>query len=220
MHRHIDTGLDQLKEQLITMSGYVEEAIDLSIRAWRERDRGKLVRVLEIEDKVNTAHKDVDAICLKILATQHPLAMDLRFIMAVIKINSDLERMVDQAVNIAHNTEFYLKFPPAFQVTDLNQMSDEVRFMVREAIDAFVTQGEVLARNVIRADDKVDDYKDKIFRDVQALMKKDPNLVEQGLTVILIARNLERIGDHSTNIAEDVIFSISGQDIRHEGVKK
>jgi phosphate transport system protein len=218
--RSIDTPLNELKEQLITMAGYVEEAVDLSIHAWRARDRLKISRVYQIENKVNQAHLDVDAACLKLLATQQPMAVDLRFILAVVKINTDLERMVDQAVNIANNAEYYLRFPPLPDINDLVQMADATRFMVREAIDAFVNGDEVLASNVLKADDKVDAFKDKIFRDVMAQIKTDPAIVEQGLNIILIARNLERIGDHATNVAEDVIFSVSGQDIRHSGPDK
>lgn len=220
--RSIDHGLTELKEQLITMAGYVEEAVDYSIQAWKIRDRLKISKVFQIESKVNQAHIDVDASCLKLLATQQPLAVDLRFIMAVVKINTDLERMVDLAVNIAHNAEYYLKYPPLpQQLSDLSQMSDAVRFMVREAIDAFVRQDTVLASNVLRADDNVDAFKDKIFRDVLAFLKSAPDSVEQGFNIILIARNLERIGDHATNVAEDVIFSVSGQDVRHaESLKR
>ena len=133
------------------------------------------------------------------------------------QINSDMERMVDQAVNIANNAEYYLKVPPLIQVADLSAMSDEVKWMVRNAIDAFVKSDEALAREVCLRDDKVDDYKDKIFHDILAQIKKDVTILEQGLNLILIARNLERIGDHATNIAEDVIFTISGVDIRHGG---
>lgn len=218
--RSIDSGLNELKEQLITMAGYVEEAIDYSIHAWRARDRLKISRVFQIENKVNQAHLDVDAACLRLLATQQPMAADLRFIIAVVKINTDLERMVDLAVNIANNAEYYLRFPPLPDINDLVQMSDAARFMVREAIDAFVNADEVLAGNVLKADDKVDAFKDKIFKDVLEQIKKDQSIVDQGLNIILIARNLERIGDHATNVAEDVIFSVSGEDVRHSDPNK
>jgi len=217
--RQIEGALNGLRQDLIVMAGYVEEAIELSTRVWQDRDQDKISRVFEIEDKVNQAHKDVDAACFKILALQQPLAVDLRYILAVIKINGDLERMVDQAVNIVHNAEYYLKSPAAFKLDDLIRMAHDVRLMVREAIDAFVKGDERLAEHVLKADDKVDQFKDEIFRDVQDRVKKDPALVEQGLNIILIARNLERIGDHATNIAEDVIFTISGQDIRHSDKK-
>lgn len=216
MQRHLDVGLNELKEQLITMAGYVEEAVQFAATAWRKRDASMIARVHEIEEKVNQAHKEVDANCLKLLATQQPLAFDLRLILSIIKINADLERMVDQAVNIADNAAYYLKFPEPSEFQDLSEMSEDVRFMVREAIDAFVKNDSILAKNVLRCDDKVDNFKDKIFHDALAHMKAKSSEVEQGLNVILIARNLERIGDHATNIAEDVIFTVSGNDIRHQ----
>jgi phosphate transport system protein len=220
IHRKIDSGLESLKEELIHMAGLVEEAVEAAICAWRDRDSAKIDRVCEIEYKVNLAHKSVDSTCFKLLATQQPLAADLRLILSIIKINADLERMVDQAVNIVENARYYLKFPPLPDSTSLSEMSDAVRFMVREAIDAFVRSDALLATNVLRCDDKVDNYKDKIFRDVLDYLKTAPKDIEQGFNVILIARNLERIGDHSTNIAEDVIFTVSGEDIRHSGAKR
>jgi phosphate transport system protein len=215
MERHFDAQLAQLKEQLIEMAGLVERAIDIASQAIQKRDRGKIPEVFEIEKKVNAAHKAVDESCIRLLALQQPLAADLRLIVAVLKINTDLERMGDQAVNIAHNSERYLKGEALKPLTDLPVMSSEARFMVREAIDSFVKNDQELARDVLKRDDKVDGLKNKIFRDVLEHVKTQPTLIEQGLCLILIARNLERIGDHATNIAEDIIFAISGEDIRH-----
>jgi phosphate transport system protein len=215
MERHFDAQLSQLKEQLVEMAGLVERAIDNATQALQKRDRGRIAEVFEIEKKVNAAHKAVDESCIRLLALQQPLAADLRLIVAVLKINTDLERMGDQAVNIAHNSERYLKGEALKPLTDLPVMSSEARFMVREAIDSFVKNDEELARDVLKRDDKVDAFKNKIFRDVLEHVKTQPALIEQGLCLILIARNLERIGDHSTNIAEDIIFAISGEDIRH-----
>jgi phosphate transport system protein len=222
--RNLDVGLRELKEHLIGMAGYVEVAIDSAIQAWRVRSIERLNQVYEIENRVNESHVSIDGDCLRLLATQQPMAGDLRLILAVIKINNDMERMVDQAVNIAHNTEYYLKGSPAVQLGDLSKMADQVKWMVRNAIDAFVKADEALARDVCLRDDQVDSFKNKIFRDILEEIKKDVSLLEQGLNLILIARNLERIGDHATNIAEDVIFTISGEDIRHsskhiQGVK-
>lgn len=213
--RSIDFGLTEVKKHMVEMAGFVEVAIDHAIQAFRARSIDKISKVYEIENRVNENHVAIDAECLALLATQQPLAGDLRFILSVIKINSDLERMVDQAVNIANNAEFYLKVPPLIQLADLSAMADEVKWMVRNAIDAFVRSDERLAREVCLRDDKVDSYKNKIFRDILEQVKKDVSILEQGLNLILIARNLERIGDHATNIAEDVIFTVSGEDIRH-----
>lgn len=215
MPRPFETGLTHLKEQLISMAGLVESAIEHATAALQARDGARLSRVSEIERKVNDAHKAVDESCVELLATQQPMAADLRLIVAVIKINSDLERMGDQAVNIAHNSERYLKGEALKPLEDVPVMAREVRFMVREAIDAFVKRDELLARDVISRDDRVDYLKDKVFTDVKEHVRRKPEGLDQGLSLILIARNLERIGDHATNIAEDVIYAISGKDVRH-----
>jgi phosphate transport system protein len=141
--------------------------------------------------------------------------VDLRTIVAILKINTDLERMGDQAVNIAHNSNRYLAAAPFKQLVDLPKMADEVQIMVHDSLDAFVKGSEKTAVEVLQRDDAVDNFKDTIFGDVKERLKNSPNDIEQGLNLILIARNLERIGDHATNIAEDVIFAIKGEDIRH-----
>lgn len=219
MRRNIDPGLAELKQHLVRMAGFVESAIERVTQAWQQRSIDKLKEVYAIENNVNAAHMQIDADCLRLLATQQPLASDLRLIIATIKMNNDFERMVDQTVNIGHNLEYYLKSEDMkLDVSDIEKMASEVKSMVRTAIDAFVSQNEIMARAVIRTDDTVDDLKDQIFKTVLEYLKSHPQTIEQGLNVILIARNLERIGDHATNIAEDVIFSCSGQDIRHYGL--
>ncbi len=218
MERHFDNSLREVKEQLFAMAGLVERSIETATEALKNRDLEKLKQVYEIEKRVNQAHIAVDEGCVRLLATQQPFAADLRVIVAIIKINTDLERMGDQAVNIAHNSERYLQGETVKALIDLPIMSGEVRWMVREALDSFVKADEKQAREVLVRDDKVDDLKRKIFRDILERMKNQPELIEQGLSLILIARNLERIGDHATNIAEDVIYALLGQDIRHPGV--
>ncbi|NDG26091.1 MAG: phosphate transport system regulatory protein PhoU [Proteobacteria bacterium] len=192
IQRSIDIGISELKAKIIGMAGYLEEAVKDSTLAWRNRSREMIDRVNQIEERVNREHVEVDAACLKLLATQQPLATDLRFILSVVKINTDIERMADQAVNIARNTEYYLKHPAFSDLNDLVSMSDRVRLSVRQAIDSFLNEDVQLARAVMEADDKVDELKDKVFHDVLAHMKKTPEDIEQGLNVILIARNLER----------------------------
>lgn len=215
MERHFESNLRDAKSQLVTMAGFVEKAIESTMLALEARDLSKIKEVHAIEKRVNESHISVDSTCLKLLALQQPLAADLRLIVAIIKINTDLERMGDQAVNIAHNSERYLGGEAVKDLFDLPEMFAETRFMVREAIDAFVRADRSLAEDVLKRDDKVDSFKNKVFRDVLPIMKAQPDKIEQGLNLILIARNLERIGDHATNIAEDVIFAVSGQDIRH-----
>ncbi len=215
MERHFETSLRDLKGQLLAMAGQVEKAIESAIEALQTGNIEKITLVDAIENKINQAHIAVDDACIKLLALQQPLAADLRLIVAILKINTDLERMGDQAVNIAHHAEQYIKGTPVKPLVDLPLMFQEARFMVREALDAFVKSSEPLARDVLKRDDIVDGLKDKISKDVLEHVKTNPILIEQGLILILIARNLERIGDHATNIAEDVIYAMSGEDIRH-----
>ncbi len=217
IHRQIDIGLSELKQKLLMMAGHVEQAIEFATQAWRGRKAAHIEKVYDIEALVNQAHKNVDAQCVQLLALQQPLANELRLIVACLKINSDLERMTDLAVNITQNTEYYLRKNATISVDDLDEMSHEVRVMVNEVLDAFIQSNEKMAETVLHRDDRVDAYKNKIFQDCLTAMKANSQVVEEGLDIILIAKNLERIGDHATNIAEDIIFSVSGRDIRHAG---
>lgn len=220
MQRNIDSGLTELKQHLIQMAGYVETAIEQVSLAWRDQSVERLKEVYSIENSVNAAHMQIDADCLRLLATQQPLATDLRLILATIKMNNDLERVVDQTVNVGHNLEHFIRAGgPHIEAPEIQAMAGEVKTMLRSALDAFVRQDETLARNVILADDRVDDLKNAVFRSMIATIKAHPDSLEQGITAILIARNLERIGDHATNIAEDVVFSSSGEDIRHHSLR-
>jgi len=218
MIRHFDAELGELKKKILTMGGYVEKAIEESTQALLQREPFRFQTVSHYEELINRAHLEVDEACLQLLARQSPLAADLRLVIAVIKINTDLERMGDQAVNISENGQRYLSAPALKPLIDLPKMAQEVRSMVRDSLDAFVRQDVALARDVIRRDDVVDSFKNQIFHDVQEIMSKAAGpTIEQGLNLILIARNLERLGDHSTNIAEDVIFAMTGEDVRHKG---
>lgn len=217
MDRSIDAGLAKLKDKLLLMGGYVEKAIEEATQGLVEAKADRFNRVHEFETTVNQLHKEVDEDCLNLLATQSPLAKDLRTILAVIKINTDLERMGDQAVNIAYNAAEYIKTPPIKQLVDIPRMAEHARCMVREALDAFVRTDLKLAEVVLSRDDEVDRLKDKVFHELIAYMAAEPKRIEQALNLILIARNLERVGDHATNIAEDVIFIGTGKDVRHGG---
>lgn len=219
MQRHFDIELKNLKEQILAMGGHVETAVECATKALMQRKPELLKQVYELEDKINQEHIQVDESCVQLLARQSPLAADLRLVVAILKISTDLERMGDQAVNISHNTREYLEGPAVKDLIDLPQMAADVRTMVRESLDAFVKQDRDLAQAVLLKDDAVDAMKDKIFKDLTEVMRKKPELVEQALDLILIARNLERLGDHATNIAEDVIFAVTGSDIRHGGRK-
>ncbi len=217
MDRSIDAGLGKLKDKLLVMGGFVEKAIEEATIGLVESKPERFKKVHEYETTVNQLHKEVDEDCLNLLATQSPLAKDLRTILAVIKINTDLERMGDQAVNIAYNAEEYLSAPAIKPLVDIPRMADDARFMVRSALDSFVRSDLKLAEVVLAKDDEVDHLKDQIFRELLTYMISEPKRIEQALNLILIARNLERVGDHATNIAEDVIFIATGKDIRHGG---
>lgn len=215
MERHFETELRNLQQQILAMGGNVERAIEQAVRALLERKPELFDEVHRTETTINEAHIQVDESCLKLLARQSPLAADLRFVVAIIKINTDLERMGDQAVNIAHNGRRYITEPPLKPLIDIPRMAKEVQHMVRESLDALVSRNLELAQDVLNRDDSVDALKNQIFRELITYMITDPKSIERALNLILIARNLERIGDHATNIAEDVIFAITGKDIRH-----
>lgn len=215
MERHFQQELDRLKQRLLYMAGLVEKAIHNSIEAALRGDAAAREQVLAHEDEINALHIEIDKIALKLLALHQPVAGDLRFITAAMKINTDLERMGDQAINIAESASFLFKRPMQKQISDLFTMGDLTEKMVRQSLDAFVSRDADLARSIILQDDDVDRLKDKIFRDLIAEIKSNPDIVESEFDFILIARNLERIADHATNIAEDVIFMAVGKDIRH-----
>lgn len=217
MDRSIDSGMARLKDKLLLMGGYVEKAIEEATSGLVEGKNDRFTRVHEFEKTINQLHKEVDEDCLNLLATQSPMARDLRTILAVVKINTDLERMGDQAVNIALNAVEYLRAPPIKPLVDIPRMADLSRAMTREALDAFVRTDMKLAQEVLRRDDEVDGLKNQIFRELMTYMLSDPKKIEQALSLILVARNLERVGDHATNIAEDVIFIGTGKDVRHGG---
>jgi phosphate transport system protein len=215
MDRHFDTELQKLKDLILSMGGNVEQAIEHATQALLLREPERLDRVFELETQVNKSHLLVDETCLNLLARQAPMANDLRMIIAIMKINTDLERMGDQAVNIAHNSKRYLAEPPLKPLIDLPRMAEDVRSMVRDSLDSLVKRDPVLATEVLNRDDRVDAFKNQIFRELITYMIGDPRTIERALNLILIARNLERVGDHATNIAEDVIFAITGRDVRH-----
>lgn len=215
MSNHFQVELKLLKDQLTAMGGLVERALDFDIEGLDRRDASAIGNVRQIESRINEYHKVVDETCIRLIALNQPMAKDLRFIISSIKINSDLERMGDQAVNIANNVSRYLTRETVSGLDDIPPMCAKVRVMVREAIDAFVARDAELARVVLSRDDEVDDLKDKVFRDSVQLMKKSSGFIEPGLDLILVARNLEKIADHATNIAEEVIYVVSGTDVRH-----
>lgn len=208
-------ALDELKDRLLRMGGIAEQSIAYAINAYRDADRKQCAMVFETEQVINSAHREIDELALDLLAMQQPMAVDLRFIVAVIKINADLERVGDQAVNIAQRVAEVLDLPPAELPADVPLMSSIASQMIRQSLDAFVRGDADLAQNVLVMDNEVDRMKREIEQSMLAKMHDSPQFTRQALDVLLIARNLERIGDHATNIAEDVIFWVRGADVRH-----
>jgi len=219
MERQFDENLRNLKFTILKMGGYVEKALQCASEALLDWNEKLLEEVPPLERQINKLHRDIDEICVQILATQSLVARDLRFVVATMKINSDLERMGDQSMNIAQNSVRYLKGEPLKKLEDLPLMSEKVREMLRASLNCVVNPSETEARNILQKDDEVDNLKNKIFKDVTAIMKMNPQNIEQGLNLILISRNLEKIGDHACNIAEDVIFVLTGEDVRHPSLK-
>jgi phosphate transport system protein len=221
MHRHFEDQLEELKERMLFMSSLVEKAIRMSLDGLNQRDEAQATRVIvEMEPQINELHLELDDRVLQLLALQQPLAVDLRFITSTMKINSDLERMGDQAVNLAQRALSILAQPVLAPVIDIPRMAEITQKMVKDALDAFVRRDTDLARQVVLRDDEVDSYRDMVFRELIAQMIKNPQHIVQALDFILVSRNLERIADHATNIAEDVIYMVLGRDIRHHAEEK
>ena len=207
--------LEDLKHRILEMAGMSEQAIDLAVQAYTQRDSALCDRVLANESAINRAEREVDEFAVDLLAMQQPMAVDLRFILAVIKINADLERVGDQAVNIAQRVMNMISLPAFDLPVDIPAMASKVRAMVRDALKAFIEGDPELAGKVLAADDEVDRMNHEAFAVLSATMQAKPDAAVQALDVLSIARNLERVADHATNIAEDVIFWVRGADVRH-----
>jgi phosphate transport system protein len=212
---HFEAELQALRNQLLTMGGLVEERVHRAVHALVHRAEEEAQRVIATDKEINDLQIDVDNRCLKLLATQTPLAVDLRLITSAMKINADLERVGDQAVNIAESVLVLIPQPPLKPLIDIPRMATIAEKMIRDALDAFVEKDAELARDVLRRDDEVDELKDQVFRELLTYMMADPGTIQRALSLILISRNLERIADHATNIAEDVIFITEARDVRH-----
>ena len=212
---HFETDLQALKNRLLNMGAMVEERVHGAIQALMERNLDAADAIAHGDEEVNALQIEIDDRCLKLLALQQPMASDLRLITSAMKINADLERIGDQAVNIAENAIKMLAAPPLKPLIDLPRMAESAERMTRDSLDAFVRRDVALAREVLAQDDEVDGLKDTIFRVLLTYMMADPGTIERALALILISRNIERIADHATNIAEDVIFLVEAKDVRH-----
>ncbi|NOU36111.1 MAG: phosphate signaling complex protein PhoU [Kiritimatiellaceae bacterium] len=216
MERHFDEQLTALKHTLIKMSALSEAMISDSIQVLCKRDTSAVPRIREHEEEVNRLQIEIDGICLRLIALYQPTAGDLRFILGAVKTNGDLERMADLAINICDKAERLLEEPPlAPLATSLPDMAALASQMVKESLHAYVNRAADKARIVLLRDDQLDDMNRRITTDLLALMQKDSGMIKRALNLLLIARNLERIGDHATNIAENAIFVVKGLDVRH-----
>ncbi len=215
MDRHFENELESLKRQLLSIASLVEEAIHRTIQALVERNEALARTVIASDDAINMAEIKIDDLCLKLLALHQPAAIDLRFITSAMKINNDLERMGDQAVNIAERVLELLKEPLLKPLIDLPRMAELAQKMVRDSLDAFVRKDTELARDVCRRDDEVDALNDQVFRELLTYMMQDPHTITRAVHLLLVGRHLERIADHATNICEDVIYLVQGRTIKH-----
>jgi phosphate transport system protein len=220
MDTHFQKELAQLKENLLKMAALVEEAIRESIAALMNRDSEMIKRTLEKEDKINAMENAIDEMCLKLLVLRQPLATDLRFITSAMKIGTDLERMGDQAINIVERAAFLNQEPQIKPYIDIPRMAEIVQTMVKDVLNAFVNRDPKLARSVCERDDSVDGLKDQIFRELLTYMMSDPKTITRAVHLMIVSRCLERIADHATNIAEDVIFMVDALVIKHRADEK
>src|SRR5213595_2284420 len=220
MERHFEKDMNVLKERLLWMGSLAERAVHQAVHSVLESDEPLAKRVLEEEDALNELQMEIDDRVVQLLALHQLMATDLRFVLAISRINNDLERIGDQAVNIAQGAQRILRHPRVKPYVDLPRMSEVAEEMMRDSLNAVVRGDVDLARKVLMSDDKVDHYRDQIFRELLTYMMGDSCVVFPAFERILVAKNLERIGDHATNIAEDVIYLVQGEDIRHNTVDR
>jgi len=219
MERHLDQQLEHIRKTLLHMGALVEQMIAKANQALVDRDEAAIAEVIRQDLEVDRLEMVLDEACHTTLVRNQPTAVDLRFLVAVMKINNDLERMGDSAVNIAQSARQLNQEPPLKPYIDLPMMSEKARGMVRESLDAFVRRDARLAVEVCQADDTIDAIYKQLFRELLTYMIEDPKTVSRALHLLLVARNLERIADHATNIAEDVIYYVEGRDVRHSLAK-
>jgi len=215
MERHFEQELEELKERLLWMGSLAERAVHESVQALLEGDEARARRVVEEERALNEMQIEIDDRVVRLLALHQLMAADLRFVLAVSRINADLERIGDQGVNIAESALRLVRHPRVKPYVDLPRLSELAEGMVRDSLNAVVRRDVEFAKNVLSRDDQVDGLRDQIFRELLTYMMENSTVVFPAFELILVAKNLERIGDHATNIAEDVIYIVAGRDVRH-----
>lgn len=220
MERHFERGIEELKERLLWMGSLAERSVHQAVHAVLDADEKLADGVLAEENAINELQIEIDDRVVQLLALHQLMAADLRFVLAVSRINVDLERIGDQAVNIAQAAQRILRHPRVKPYVDLPRMSELAEEMVRDSLNAVVRRDLELAKSVLTRDDQVDLLRDQIFRELLTYMMGDSSVVFPAFDLILVAKNLERIGDHATNIAEDVIYIVAGQDVRHPALDR
>jgi len=215
MERTFIHHLDEIRQQMLRMGGLVEEMVAGAMQALVDRDSERANQVIRTDLEVDALELRIDEACNAALVRFQPAAIDLRFLVAVMKSSHDLERMGDSAVNVAEAVEVLNQEPPLKPYIDLPRLAELVRQMVKDALDAFVQRDADRAFDVCRRDDEVDALYKQLFRELLSYMMEDPKAVTRSLHLLLVARNFERIADHATNIAEDVVYYVRGEDIRH-----
>jgi phosphate transport system protein len=215
MQRHFDEQIQGLLEKLVTMGRLAESMIQLALRILIERNESLAQEISRKENEVNDLQLEIDDRAVKLTALQQPVGSDVRFLFMASRIASELERIGDQAVNICQNAHYVLKSPSLKPLVDLPRMGELAENMVRKSIEALVNRNCETARTVLEEEKAVDLFRDQIFRVLLTYMMADPGTIERALSLILMSRNLERVGDHATNIAEEVIYLVEGREVRH-----
>ncbi|OIO38805.1 MAG: phosphate transport system regulatory protein PhoU [Candidatus Omnitrophica bacterium CG1_02_49_16] len=215
IERHFDEELIRLKQKLLEMGDMTQEMIEFSIKALVDRKEKLINQVLQMEEKINRMEVEIEKETIRLLATRQPTARDLRLLTGILKMNNDLERIADQAVNIAEIDVYLLKEPLLKHLIDIPHMAVLARRMVRDSLKAFIHHDHELAKQVCLDDDKVDRLNDQVFRELLTYVIEDPKKITRAVDLILVARNLERIADHATNISKNVVFIEEGKNIKH-----
>ncbi len=215
MQRHFEKELESLKTSLIKMGSLVEESIGLSIKALLSQDTERARKVIEGDGRINSLEIEIDNAIVDLLALQQPVAIDLRLILAAAKINNDLERIGDHAVNIAESALAVSRTRPEEPLLDLPNMAEITQKMLRDALDSFIHNDPQISKTVLSADDLIDELNRKMSEGVIELMRNDPSLIDGGLELVRVSRNLERVADLATNIAEEVIFIAEARVVKH-----
>lgn len=214
--RKFDEALAALKARVVAMGDVAQGMIRLSMQALVDRNAALIEQVLSSEDQLDKFQIEIDNEAIRLMAIQSPVAQDLRFILMVARINTELERIGDLCVNLCESTQLLITEPPLKPLVDLPKMAATAERMVQEALQSLLDGATEKALQVIKADDEVDALNDQIFRELLTYMLSDPRNITRALSLILMARNLERVADHATNIAEEVVYLVKGEDIRHQ----